>query len=122
MLTRDRSVKTSCAGRLLFCPVDHPGADTALREEDEQVTRQRIVPKHVPDDHHQAVCALTSVHRLRRHEQAYAWRQAQHRASPSSRTLTSRRTLSSSKAGPTRRTCPERKTTSAIDTDAGRSD
>jgi len=42
-------------------PVHDPDAITALGKEDEEVTAERVVAEHVPNEHHQAVWALAPV-------------------------------------------------------------
>src|SRR5580692_647306 len=76
-------------------PINQTYPVTSLRKEDEQVPTQRILSEQVAHDHHQAVRPLPPVDWLRGHKESDTRRQAQHAATGTSSTATTRRSTSS---------------------------
>src|SRR6266852_5349060 len=95
-------------------PVHDAHAVATFGKENEQVAAQWVELQHVTHEHHQAIGALASVHRLRRNEQPHARRQAQHSVAPSS-ISTSRLSAPASNESGTNSTCPVRSTSSIRD-------
>src|SRR5450432_1212240 len=91
-------------------PVHDANPIASFGEKDEQVTAERVVPEHVPNERHQAVGAFTPIDWLRRDEQPYARRKAQH--APTRRTSSSRPRAAESNDAGTRTTTPDGSTTS----------
>src|SRR6185503_13662354 len=91
--------------KTIAIPIDDADPIPPLREKDVEVPGERVCEKDTSNHRNQAVGALPSVDRLRRHENADARWQAQHALS-SRTSLSNRRRASSSKDDGTRTASP----------------